>query len=85
MAIRWLVILAFAAAVSAAGYAWLRASAEHPEPYSFREDFRHTFLTVHRKYSGHHNDGGNRRIVPIMLMLAGPFILLVGWFRMGAP
>lgn len=81
MVLRWLFIVAFAFAFSGFGFLWFRSCRNHPDPYSFREDFRHTFLTPHLKYSGHHTDGGHRRIVPIMLMLSGPFILVVAWFR----
>lgn len=82
MVLRWLLVLVFALAVSGLGFVWYRSSKDHPRPYSFREDFTHTFLTPHFKYSAHHNDGGNRRIVPMMLMLSGPFILAVAWFRL---
>ncbi|MEL6339634.1 MAG: hypothetical protein AAGJ56_04500 [Myxococcota bacterium] len=82
MLFRWLFILVFACAVSGFGFVWYRKSKNHPEPYSFRDDFIHSILTPRFKYSAHHNDGGNRRIVPIMLMLSGPFILAVAWFRL---
>lgn len=62
------------------GLIWYRKSLSSEEPYDFKEDFKYTFLTIHRKYSNHFNwnESKPRRIAPIMIIVGGIGILVVG-------
>jgi hypothetical protein len=53
----------------------------NPELYDFKEDFKHTFLTPHWKYTNHLNDGKPRRIAPVIAILIGMGILVVGFIK----
>lgn len=60
------------------GILWFRKSLSSSEAYNFKEDFKYTFVMYHWKYSGHHNPGTHRRIIPVMMIIGGIGIIAVG-------
>ena len=63
------------------GILWYRKSLSSEQPYDFKEDFKHSFLTPHRPYSNHLNFNEPRRIAPVMVIIAGIVILVVGLIK----
>ena len=65
------------------GILWYRKSLSSEEHYDFKEDFKHSFLTPHWTYSNHFNfnDSTPRRIAPVIMILGGIGILVVGLIK----
>ena len=70
----WLIIIAY-------GVSWFRKSFSSENRYDFKEDFKRSFLTPHWKYSGFFNDSEPRRIVPVIIILGGIGILVIGLIK----
>jgi hypothetical protein len=60
-----------------------RRSLSSDVQYDFKEDFKHSFLTLHRRHSSHHNYDKSRprRIVPVMFIVGGIGFLIVGLIK----
>ena len=65
------------------GAVWFRRSISSKEHYDFKEDFKYSFLTLHWKYANYYNwnDSKPRRIVPVMIILGGIGMLIVGLIK----
>jgi hypothetical protein len=65
------------------GVLWFGKSLSSKVRYDFKEDIKYSFITPHWSYSGFFNFDANRprRIVPVMLVLGGVGILVVGLFK----
>ncbi len=81
MWIRPIVIIIISSIFIFSGILWFRKSLASKDYYDFKKDFKHTFLTPHLKHSSHHNDNKHARIVPIMIILGGIGILVVGLIK----
>lgn len=77
MSIKTIILISFATALIGFGVIWFQKSLSGDEPYDFREDFRHSFLTPHWTYSAFLNDGKPRRIAPTILIIGGLGLLVV--------
>ena len=65
------------------GLIWYRKSLSSADHYNFKEDFKYSFLTLHRSYSNYFNmnDDKPRKIVPVMVILGGIGTLVVGLIK----
>ena len=63
------------------GVLWYIKSFSSNDRYDFKEDFRRSFLTPHWTYEAFFNDDKPRRIVPIIMILGGIVILIVGLIK----
>jgi hypothetical protein len=78
MFVKLIVIFSISSAFIFYGVSWFRKGVNSDECYDFKDDLKHSFLTLHGKYSGFFNDGKPRRIIPAMLIVGGGVILIVG-------
>lgn len=76
--LKLIILISIASVFIVRGLLWFRESMTPEENYDFWEDFKDSFLTLHWKYSDYLNDGQPRRIVPIMMILGGVGILVIG-------
>jgi hypothetical protein len=81
MWLRLIVLISISLIFISSGVIWFRKSLSSAAHYDFKEDFKHTFLTPHLKHSSHHNDNKHARIVPVMTILGGIGILVVGLIK----
>jgi hypothetical protein len=81
MGLRLLVLISISSIFIFSGILWLRKSLSSADSYDFKEDVKHTFLTPHWTYSNHFNDGKPRRIAPVIAILIGMGILVVGLIK----
>lgn len=81
MWLRLIVLISISSIFISSGILWFRKSLSSADSYDFKEDFMHTFLTPHWKYSNHLNDGKPRRIAPVIAILIGMGILVVGLIK----
>jgi hypothetical protein len=79
--IKLAVLIVVSAIAISFGVAWYRRGLAAEQPYDFREDFKHTFITPHLDYSGYLNDGKPRRIAPMIVILGGVGLLVWGAVR----
>jgi len=83
MIFKLLVIIAISSIFIFHGLAWYRKGLSSKEPYDFKEDFKASFFTPYWSNATHlkMNDGKPRKIFPIMYILGGIGILIVGLFK----
>lgn len=61
------------------GASWFRDSISSDKQYNFKDDFKHTFLTLHSTYSNFlRSEGKPQKIAPIMIIISGLGILVAG-------
>jgi hypothetical protein len=65
------------------GIIWYRNGLASKERYDFKEDFKYSFLTIHRKYESYFNwkDSTPRRIMPVMIIIGGVGMLVYGLIK----
>jgi hypothetical protein len=83
MWIKLIIIVSISSLFISYGMLWYRKGLSSKKPYDSKEDFKYSFLTPHWKYSNYYNwnDSTPRRIVPVMLILGGIGILVVGLIK----
>lgn len=81
MGLRLVVLISISSIFISSGILWYRKSLSSEDRYDSKEDFKHTFLTPHWTYSAHLNDGKPRRIAPVIAILIGIGILVVGLIK----
>ena len=80
MVFKLLVIISISSIFIFHGVAWYRKGLSCKEPYDFKEDFKHSFLTPYwgnASYFGK-NDRKPRKIFPVIYIVGGIGILIVG-------
>ena len=82
MRLKLFLLICISLAFVSCGALWYRRSLSSGDRYDYKEDAKHSFLTPHWNYSGYVNDGKPRRIVPVMIILGGIAILIVGLIKM---
>lgn len=82
MIIRLAIIISISSVFISCGFFWYRRSSNSEDSYNFIEDFKHTFLTLRVKYGGSLNNGNSRKIAPVMTILIGLVILVVGLIKL---
>ncbi|MBP6948650.1 MAG: hypothetical protein KBC41_00490 [Candidatus Pacebacteria bacterium] len=63
------------------GIIWLRNSIRSNKDYDFKNDVKRTFLKPHWKYSSFLNDNNTGRIAPIVIIIGGFSILIIGLMK----
>lgn len=81
MPLKLIVLISISTIFISCGVFGYKKSLSSSEGYNFIKDFKHTFITPHWRYSSHHNDGNQRRIVPVMMIIGGVGIMVVGLIR----
>ena len=82
MRLKLFLLICISLAFVSCGALWHRRAPSSGDRYDYKEDAKHSLLTPHWKYSGYINDGKPRRIVPVMIILGGIAILIVGLIKM---
>lgn len=82
MWLKLIILISISLAIVSYGVLWFRKSLSSEIRYSFKEDFKRSFLTPHWSYSAFFNDGKPRRIVPAIVVIAGIGILAVGLIKL---
>jgi hypothetical protein len=63
------------------GFVRLKKSSFATNKYDLIGDFKHTFITPHWRCSGHNSGSEQRKIIPILLIIAGVGIFTIGLFK----
>lgn len=81
MSIKLIFLIFFSWVMVLYGVIWYRRGLSADDPYDLKEDFKHTFLRLRGSYSGSLEDGKPRKIAPVILIIGGIGVLVIGLIK----